>query len=164
MSRRKQIKSKEQFDAALTLERSGDTAGATTLYQKAVKTDPSNTHAWNRQMVLYRKAKAKEDEVKLIKVAIAEYQRSIETKQQEWLSTNQDKAERTRELAKVLGMLEPTGLPKKDDSIVEKWKTRLYLLEYRIKNARKKTTSARKAKTKPKPVKKPIIRRKIKGS
>lgn len=138
MSRRKNIKSKQQFDAALAVERSGDQIGAIKLYQKAVSTDPSNFHAWNRQMVIYRKTRSKEDEVKLIKTAIAAYQKSKVTQQQEWLMANKAKAESTRELAKVLGLLEPTGLPKNDDATVDKWQTRLYLLEYRIKNSRKK--------------------------
>jgi len=144
MSRRKQIRSKEQFAAALELEKAGDHAAALKLYQKSAMTDPANSHAWNRQMVLLRKTKSKEDEVKLIKLAIAEYQKSHETKQQDWLKENRAKADSTRELARVLGLLEPTGLPKRDDTIIEKWQTRLYLLEYRIKNARKKKTSSKK--------------------
>lgn len=144
MSRRKQIRSKEQFAAALELERAGDNAAALKLYQKSAITDPANSHAWNRQMVLLRKTKSKEAEVKLIKLAIAEYQKSHETKQQDWLKENRAKADSTRELAHVLGLLESSGLPKRDDTIIEKWQTRLYLLEYRIKNARKKKTSSKK--------------------
>lgn len=145
MSRRKQIRSKEQFAAALELEREGDTTGALKLYQKSTATDPANSHSWNRQMIILRKEKSKEEEVKLIKLAIAEFQKSHENKQQDWLKENQAKADSTRELAQVLGLLEPTGLPKSDDSIIEKWQTRLYLLEYRIKNARKKKTSSKKS-------------------
>lgn len=148
MSRRKQIRSKEQFAAALELEKAGDTTGALKLYQKSTTTDPANSHAWNRQMVLLRKAKSKEEEVKLIKLALAEYQKSHETKQQDWLRENHAKADSSRELAQVLGLLEPTGLPKSDDTIIEKWQTRLYLLEYRIKNARKKKTPVKKPKGK----------------
>lgn len=144
MLRRKQIRSKEQFAAALELEKAGDTTGALKLYQKSVNTDPTNTHAWNRQMVLFRKAKSKEQEVKLIKLAIAALQKSHETKQQDWLKENQAKADSSRELAQVLGLLEPSGLPKSEDTIIEKWQTRLYLLEYRIKNARKKKNSPKK--------------------
>ena len=144
MSRRKQIRSKEQFAAALELEKAGDTTGALKLYQRSTATDPANSHAWNRQMILLRKAKSKEEEVKLIKLAIAEFQKSHETKQQDWLKENQAKADSSRELAQVLGLLEPTGLPKRDDTVIEKWQTRLYLLEYRIKNARKKKISPKK--------------------
>lgn len=144
MSRRKQIRSKEQFAAALELERAGDNAAALKRYRQSAMTDPANFQAWNRQMVLLRKTKSKEDEVKLIKLAIAEYQKSYETKQQDWLKANRAKADSTRELAHVLGLLEPTGLPKSDDTIIGKWQTRLYLLEYRIKNARKKKTPPKK--------------------
>ena len=153
MSRRKQIRSKEQFAAALELEKAGDTKGALKLYQKSVNTDPTNTHAWNRQMVLFRKAKSKEQEGKLIKLAIAALQKSHETKQQDWLKENQAKADSTRELAQVLGLLEPSGLPKSEDTIIEKWHTRLYLLEYRIKNARKKISPKKPAENPSSPLK-----------
>ncbi|KLT66727.1 hypothetical protein [Pedobacter sp. BMA] len=152
MSRRKQIRSKEQFDAALELEKSGDTGGAMKLYQKATVTDPANHHAWNRLMIIYRKTRSGEDEVKLIKLAISSYQGALHSKQEEWAKQNSEKAESSRELAKVLGLLEPTGLPKNDDTTIEKWQTRLYLLEYRIKNARKTKPAKKKPKAiKPKP-------------
>jgi hypothetical protein len=143
MSRKKNIRSKQQFDAALILERSGDTPGAIKLYQKATTIDPTNTHAWNRQMILYRKSRTREQEVHLIKSVISEFQKSVETKQQDWLQANQTKADSSRELANMLGLLEPTGLPKSDDPNIEKWQSRLYLLEYRIKNARKKKVTTK---------------------
>ena len=133
-----------QYNAALDLEKSGDQTGAIKMYHKAVTTDAYNAHAWNRQMILYRKLKTKEDEVKLIKTAIAEYQKSIETQQQNWVQTNKAKADDTRQLAEALGLLQSNGLPLSDDTTLEKWNTRLYLLEYRIKNARKKNKLVRK--------------------
>jgi len=137
------IKSKQQFDSALALEKSGDTQGALKLYGKSVTTDPSNSYAWNRQMILYRKSRSKEEEVKLIKTAIREYQSAAQFKQEEWLKENRQKADSTRALASLLGMLEPSGLPKKYDKILEQWQTRLYLLEYRIKNSRKKKKTSK---------------------
>lgn len=166
MSRRKQIRSKQHFDAALALERSGDPSGALKLYQKSVVIDPSNAHSWNRQMILYRKTKSKEDEVKLIKTAISEYERSAEGNYREWLEENQEKAESSRELAKVLGLIEPGGMPKNEDATIEKWQTRLYLLEYRISNARKKKTPVKKTKSSPPATRKPASKQKskLKGS
>jgi tetratricopeptide (TPR) repeat protein len=143
MSGKQKIKSKQQFDSALALEKSGDTQGALKGYGKAVTTDPLNSHAWNRQMILYRNIRSKEEEVKLIKTAIQEYQSAVQSKQQEWLEENKEKADSTRELASLLGMLEPGGLPKKYDKMLEQWQTRLYLLEYRIKNSRKKKKTRR---------------------
>lgn len=143
MSGKQNIKSKEQFDAALALEKSGDTPGALKLYEKSVTTDPSNSHAWNRQMILHRKSRSKKEEVELIKRAIGDYLNAAQFKQQEWMKEHKQKADSTRELASLLGMLEPSGLPKKYDKILEQWQTRLYLLEYRIKNSRKKKKSAK---------------------
>jgi len=80
MSNSKNIRSKQQFDAALVLERAGDLSGALKLYRKATTTDPANTQAWNRQMVLYRRTASREQEVQLIKTAISDFQKSIQTK------------------------------------------------------------------------------------
>ena len=143
MSGKQNIKSKQQFDSALALEKSGDPQGALKLYGKSVTTDPSNSHAWNRQMIIYRKNKSKDEEVKLIKTAISEYQSTVQSRQEEWLKEHRQKADSTRELASLLGMLEPSGLPKKYDKILEQWQTRLYLLEYRIKNSRKKKKASK---------------------
>ncbi|WP_316795357.1 hypothetical protein [Pedobacter agri] len=144
MSRTKQIRSKKHFDDAIGLERAGDIPNAIKLYQRAVTTDPTNTHAWNRQMILFRKTKTKHQEMQLIKTALSEFQKATEAKQQDWLKTNQTKADSSRELAQILGLLEPTGLPKSDGQTIEKWQTRLYLMEYRIKNARKEKEPAKK--------------------
>jgi tetratricopeptide (TPR) repeat protein len=164
MATRKIIKSKQQSEAALELEKSGDHAAAIKLYEKAAVTDPLNVQAWNRQMILYRKSRPKEDEIKLIKTAIDGYKKAAETQQQEWLNENKAKADSSRELAKVLGLLEPSGLPKSDDSTLEKWETRLYLLEYRLKNARKKKTKTVKKPSTSKPVKIPPVKSKSKAA
>ncbi|RYE53205.1 MAG: tetratricopeptide repeat protein, partial [Sphingobacteriales bacterium] len=140
MASRKSIQSDQHYHAARDLEKSGDHAGAIKLYQKAVKTDPLNIQAWNRQMILYRKSKSREDEVRLIKTAISEYKKQTEGLQQQWLQENKAKVESSRDLAKVLGLVESNGTPLSNDTILEKWQTRLYLLGYRLKNARKKTS------------------------
>lgn len=147
MSNRKAIRSKQQSRAALELEKSGDQNGVLKLYQRAAKADPLNTQAWNRQMILYRKSKSRQEEITLIRAAITEYKKQIEINHNDWLKENQTKADSSRELAQVLGLLEENGQPMSNDATLEKWETRLYLLEYRLKNARTK---------KPKASKKPV--------
>jgi tetratricopeptide (TPR) repeat protein len=158
MAKRKNVRSNQQYDQALALERTGDQAGAIKLYQKAVTTDPLNVRAWNRLMVLFRKAKSKEDEVKLIQTAITQVKEANELAYEIWLKDHQEKANSTRELAKALGLIEENGMPTAENDLLEKWHTRLYLLEYRLKNARnkpkkasKKPKSNKKATAKPKP-------------
>ncbi|MGO4875131.1 hypothetical protein ACEN2P_00890 [Pedobacter psychrotolerans] len=150
----KSIKSKKQFETALALEKSGDHSAALKRYEQAVSTDPANTAAWNRQMILFRRLKTKLQEAQLIKKAIIAYQKATDAHMQEWINANKDKADHTRELATMLGQLEPSGMPKRDHHILERWQTRLYLLEYRLKNAKKKIT----------PAQKPIEKKKINKS
>jgi tetratricopeptide (TPR) repeat protein len=138
MATKKNIRSKQQYDTALDLEKSSNTADAIKHYQKATTLDPTNLRAWNRLMILYRKTKSKQEEITLVKAAIEAYKKQTEADQQTWLKENQEKAESTRELAKVLGLLEPNGMPATENDMLEKWQARLYLLEYRAKNARKK--------------------------
>ncbi|RZJ72676.1 MAG: hypothetical protein EOO47_22315 [Flavobacterium sp.] len=138
MARRKSIISKQHYAKGLQLEQAEDSKAALKYYQKAVVSDPLNSMAWNRQMIIYRKSKSKVQEVKLIKTAINQYQKRIAADHENWLNNHQQKADSSRALAKVLGMLEDNGLPKAEHPIVERWETRLYLLEYRLKNARRK--------------------------
>lgn len=147
MSRKKQLRAIKLYQQALELEKSGALDQAIQYYQKATVTEPSLANAWNRLMILYRKTRTKLQEAKLIHNAITAYQKALESKQQDWLKTNQSKADDTRELADLLGMIEHTGLPKSGDTTIEKWHTRLCLLEYRIKNARKKKPNPQKTKT-----------------
>jgi len=144
MAERKDIRSRTQYQAAYELERAGDEAGAIKGYQKASKTDSANLKAWNRQMILFRKSKSKLQEISLIKTAIFQYKKSIAEAHKAWLAENKDKAENSLELATVLGLIEPSGMPLSEHTILEKWETRLYLLEYRLKNARPKKTKAAK--------------------
>ena len=144
MAERKDIRSKAQYQAAYELERAGDEAGAIKGYQKASKTDPSNIPAWNRQMILFRKSKSKLQEISLIKTAIFQYKKSIAEAHEAWLSENQEKAENSLQLAKILGLVKSSGMPLSEHPILEKWETRLYLLDYRLKNARTKKTKAAK--------------------
>lgn len=142
MSKRKAIKSNQKYDAAISLEKSENIDGAIKLLQKATATDPTNIRAWNRLMILFRKSKTKKEEIKLISTALTEFKKSTDFAQQAWLIENQEKVNSTRELAKVLGIVEENGMPKVENSIIEKWQTRLYLLEYRVKNTRKITKKA----------------------
>ena len=176
MAKKNNIRSKQHYGDALALEKAGDYIGAMKLYQKAIASDALNIPAWNRQMVLYRKLKTKEEEVKLIKSAIAGYQQALEVQQGEWFKANSAKANSTRALAQLLGLLEPNGLPVNKDPTLEKWQTRLYLLSYRLGNARKKNVSkkttkdkrsetgklpagstAKRVASKPKPMKKQVV-------
>ena len=111
MATKKNIRSKQQFEVALDLEKSGNIADAIKHYQKATSLDATNLQPWNRLMILFRKTKSREEEITLIKTAIAAYTKQTETEQQAWLKENHEKAESTRELAKVLGLLEPNGMP-----------------------------------------------------
>lgn len=157
MARRKDIRSKEQYHSAYKLEKSGNQTAALKGYRKAVATDPTNIQAWNRQIIIFRKTRTKQQEIKLIATAIAEYQKSIESDYQNWLKAHQEKAEHTFELAKVLGLIEPGGMPKTEHAILEKWETRRYLLEYRVKNALPKKTKPTKNTIETKPAKKKNI-------
>ncbi|RZL50676.1 MAG: hypothetical protein EOP00_03210 [Pedobacter sp.] len=163
MARRKDIRSKLEYHQALKLEKTGDHNLALKLYQKSSTIDPSNIHAWNRQMILFRKYKSKSQEIALVKSAIAAYRNSIQTSHKQWLALHQEKAESTRELATVLGLIEPDGMPKTEYAILTKWETRLYLLEYRLKNSRPKKSKAKsktKHKSTAKAVNKPATKKK----
>ncbi|MEJ5995620.1 tetratricopeptide repeat protein [Pedobacter sp. Du54] len=145
MSKRKSAQATAKLKAALLLEKQHDYKGAIALYEKAVAADPANPQGWNRLMIAYRRIKSQAQEAKIIKTAIANYQKAIEDSQVDWIEKNREKVEGSRELAKALGMLDEKGLPQRQDQTLSKWQARLYLVEYRIRAKKKK---AGKAKTK----------------
>lgn len=149
MASRKNIRSDRHFQDALSLEKSGDLPTALKRYQQAVGADPGNAKAWSRQMILYRKSRTPLQEAKLIKTAISAYQNSIKSDHEGWLKQHREKADSSRELAGVLGLLDADGTPVKEDPAIGQWQTRLYLLEYRIKNARKKKAKKHSSETSP---------------
>ena len=120
-----------KFQSASKLEKQGDFQGALRLYKQVSSTDPLHVEAWTRQMIILRKLKKIEQELGLLTKAIKSYQEASVTSQREWINANQEKVDRSRNLAQLLGLLNDTGLSAVQADLIFKWKKRKDLLQLR---------------------------------
>jgi tetratricopeptide (TPR) repeat protein len=130
---KKSVLAKANIRSAMLLEKQQDYAGAIKLLNKATLQDPANSQSWNRLMVVYRKSRTPAEEIKLIKTAISTYKKALDTGHKNYITANKKKANSTKELAQMLGLIETNGLPKRDNAFIQRWQTRLHLLEHRMK-------------------------------
>ena len=142
------LRTRANYQAALAMEKQGDLGGAFALYEKVVTSEPLNETAWSRLMVILRKQKKIEQELKLINRAVTTYKKATEADQKKWVQANKKKAELTKDLAKALGLLGSNGLPTLNSAILDRWQIRQNLLSQRLKNAKNKVKQKTKVKKK----------------
>lgn len=104
-------------------------------------------------MILLRKLKKSDKELKMIKNAISTFKKALQDHQQQWAKDNQQKLAKSKALARMLGIIGQNDLPEIKSESLQRWETRLHLLSHRIKNAKAK--ALKKAK--------PATRKKISG-
>lgn len=119
-------------------ESQGDVGRAITLYQQAVKNNPLEEQAWQRQMVLYRKQKDYAGELKVINLALETYITHTKKTQQEWLRQNKKVAPLFKSLAKSLGLMNSKDVMVNDDPVLDKWRHRQEWVKARLKKRQKK--------------------------
>jgi len=119
-------------------ESQGDAGKAITLYQQAVKNNPLEEQAWQRQMVLYRKQKDYPGELKVINLALETYITHAKKTQQEWLQQNKKVAPLFKSLAKSLGLMNSKDVMVNDDPVLDKWRHRQEWVKARLKKRQKK--------------------------
>jgi len=144
MTKKQRILEQEKYQAARLLEQSGDTIKAINSYEKIIKKNPVHIDATSRLLILYRKQKKSIMEIELLENAIANHHAHIESSQREWISEHREMAERSRPIAKMLGLLNAKELPFYEHEILNRWKLRLERLKSRIqksKNAKTKNRS-----------------------
>jgi len=139
----------ENFGQARNDEQRGLTEKAIKGYSTILKKNPLHLDATARLLVLFRKTKNIDNEIALLRTSIASHEKHIEKAQQAWIAEHRQIAEDSRELAKMLGLLNAKELPFYEHEVLQKWKKRLDGLEARstkIKAKVSKKTSSSKAK------------------
>jgi tetratricopeptide (TPR) repeat protein len=119
-------------------ESQGDNDRAVTLYQQAVKNDPLEEQAWQRLMVLHRKQKDYNGELKIINLALKAYETHSREVQQQWLQKNKKAAPLIKSLAKSLGLMNSNGVMIDHNPILDKWIHRKEWVKARLKKRAKK--------------------------
>lgn len=162
----------KKLEEARLKEKEGDLKTAEKLYQQVLKTDPAIYQAYDRLMIIYRRQKDSQKEIEIIKLATDNFKNNYLERQRVWIEKNEIAAGLSRDLAISLGLMDKDGLPLTSDPLLIKWDKRLTLLEKRMekkkpdkKTATKKSTGAKKHKTKsiPTPKSKTANQKKIKS-
>ncbi|MGN8055418.1 hypothetical protein ACTJKN_04035 [Pedobacter sp. 22163] len=138
MSKSRTTNIRAQYDVAAAFKRDKNYVDTIKLYENVVKSEPLHLDAQHRLMVLYRKIKEPNKEIKIIKRAITAYRKRIKSDQHGWLKRNKEKADLTRELASSLGLLDTNGLALYQNETLFKWENRLLLLEQRLARSKLK--------------------------
>lgn len=144
MASSKKANAQHWLKQAILVEDGGELPEAIRLYAKAASADPSNIRAWQRQLVLYRKIKSRKEEIKLVNRAITSVKKARADQHEQWTKANKEKVESSRALAASLGLLEADGTPIVRDAQLERWESRLYLLQHRESVSRKKPKTKKK--------------------
>lgn len=118
------INTKEKLQAARDLETEGNLAGAIDLYLQVVGSDPLNTPAYSRLMVIYRRQKEYKKELAIINKAIKSHEESVRSNVQAWTNANRKAARLSKALAGSLGLIGRNGLPLHEDPLLEAWRKR----------------------------------------
>jgi len=137
-TRKQRQAEEEKFNSARQLEIMGELPGAITAYEQILKKNPLHIDATSRLLILYRKMKNIPKEISLLSDAIASHEAHVESSQRAWIMEHEDIAERSRPLAKMLGLLNAKELPFYEHEVVEKWKKRLEAAKKRCDKKKEK--------------------------
>lgn len=103
---------------------------AAKAYEKVVAGDKLNEFAYNRLMIIYRKQKALDHELKIIDKAISAYQKFYASKLRKKSRTV---TEISAKLNQVFGLTDKNGKARYDPEPIAAWKKRMTTLKKKLK-------------------------------
>ncbi|MFC3198051.1 hypothetical protein ACFOET_10565 [Parapedobacter deserti] len=115
---------KTRMDEARSWEKAGKNADALKLYRGSARGKHLNAEAYNRMMIILRKQKKYDAELKVIRQATTAVERAISTGQQAIGDKDQESAALSRKLAASLGLLNDKGLPVYEEPQLVAWRKR----------------------------------------
>ena len=120
---------KEILTEAKTAEDSGESENAVELYGQALQQDKLNEHAYNRLMIIHRKAKDKKKELQIINSAIKAYKEFYASKKR----TTKNITAISNKLNKLIGLIDKKGNHTYDPEPLGKWKKRKGIVAKKVK-------------------------------
>jgi two-component SAPR family response regulator len=122
----------ELMKEANEAEENNELENAAKLYARAIKAEPHDEQAYNRLMIIYRKLRWYEEELKIIKKGIAAFEELYQKKSERLFGKNEKVARLSNALAKSLGQrgkkTEALYLPEP----IPKWMKRQKLVEKKL--------------------------------
>ncbi|MFD1769906.1 hypothetical protein [Sphingobacterium suaedae] len=127
-----------KLHAAADAEKSGDLKKAVQMYRAALKQDQLNVRAYSRLMIIFRKQKNYQAELKIITKAIEHHQEANLAE----LAADEDVRSlksTTKALAQKLGLLDEKGIPIYQADYLSTWKKRAETVRKKISSAKSRT-------------------------
>lgn len=122
----------ELMKEAKEAEENNELENAAKVYARAIKAEPHDEQAYNRLMIIYRKLRWYEEELKIIKKGIAAFEELYQKKSERLFGKNEKVARLSNALAKSLGQrgkkTEALYLPEP----IPKWMKRQKLVEKKL--------------------------------
>ena len=123
---------KELLAEAKKAEASEDLDKAARNYEKAVRLEPHEEYPYTRLMVIYRKKKDYESELKIIRKGIAAFEAFHEKRAKRVFRKDQKALKLSNSLAKSLGQIDKKGNPVALPEPVASWSKRAKLVEKKL--------------------------------
>ncbi len=124
----------ERNNEARVAEQDGELNKAVKLYEQNIKEDYADEFAFERLMIIYRKLKKYEDELRVINRAIKVFQKSMEDHLKHSLARHID----GKKLERIsIAIMKKSGLKKEDVHFpdpIDKWIKRKEIAEQKLEN------------------------------
>lgn len=105
---------------------------AAKIYERAMRTEPHEEQPYNRLMIIYRKLAWYEEELKIIKKGITNFEALYQKKSERLIGKNQSVARLSNALAKSLGQKGKKTEPLYYPEPIPKWMKRQKVVEKKL--------------------------------
>jgi tetratricopeptide (TPR) repeat protein len=123
----------ELLAEAKQAEQNEDISEATKLYERAIKQAPTDERAYNRLMIIYRKEKEYDAELKVIDKGIDAFTKLYQSKTKKVVGNDKEAVRLSNALIKSLGLKDKKGNDLIEHEPIATWKRRRAVVLKKIK-------------------------------
>jgi tetratricopeptide (TPR) repeat protein len=123
----------ELLSEAKQAEQNEDISEATKLYERAIKQAPTDERAYNRLMIIYRKEKEYDAELKVIDKGIDAFTKLYQSKTKKVVGNDKEAVRLSNALIKSLGLKDKKGNDLIEHEPIATWKKRRAVVLKKIK-------------------------------
>jgi tetratricopeptide (TPR) repeat protein len=123
----------ELLSEAKQAEQNEDISEATKLYERAIKQAPTDERAYNRLMIIYRKEKEYDAELKVIDKGIDSFTKLYQSKTKKVVGNDKEAVRLSNALIKSLGLKDKKGNDLIEHEPIATWKKRRAVVLKKIK-------------------------------
>jgi tetratricopeptide (TPR) repeat protein len=113
-------------------ELNGNTAEAVKLYERAVKQEPADERAYNRLMIIHRREKDYDAELKIINKGIDAFEKLYATRSKKIVGRDKEAVRLSNALIKSLGLKDKKGNELVQHEPIATWKKRREIVKKKL--------------------------------